>query len=405
VEKAEEVAKENKEDKVEDMEVVTAEEPAKDDLKQDEPGQDKAMGDKPAEDQVKEAKKPEESVEKQKILAAASSEEEIDDEEPELVIEEDLPPAAAAAASKSGDEDKVERLAAAGVSVTVIEKKKSLEAGNKAKEQQGSIGLSSDISVTVVHKKKVDVGPKISVKKESELLDPAAAKKDFVEVTTAKKPASVTSRKPSIEIESSHHSSTKVPPDPIVTISKVASGSSTASALPGGSSLLKNSSMAPSAPKSQSPALTRTPNVSVASSLNSLASILGQPRMSAAPVVSVASGPRFGVQGRSVPAPNVPRNSSPLMMASGPYRPATTGPMGAMPSLHPRPLLGGGPPAHPVTGPVSEQLNKVAGKLVDFMRGTLEELFKELSANVSFKIHGIQDMRRENFFIFSAGVS
>merc|ERR1711997_763717 len=31
----------------------------------------------------------------------------------------------------------------------------------------------------------------------------------------------------------------------------------------------------------------------------------------------------------------------------------------------------------------SEQLNKVAGKLVDFMRGTLEELFKELSSQGS----------------------
>ena len=60
--------------------------------------------------------------------------------------------------------------------------------------------------------------------------------------------------------------------------------------------------------------------------------------------------------------------------------------MGLMPNLHPRPLLGGPPggPAIPaVVGPVSEQLNKVAGKLVDFMRGTLEELFKELSTQVS----------------------
>ena len=45
-----------------------------------------------------------------------------------------------------------------------------------AKTNKESMGLSSDISVTVVHKKKIDVGgtsssgPKISVKKESELL-------------------------------------------------------------------------------------------------------------------------------------------------------------------------------------------------------------------------------------------
>ena len=85
------------------------------------------------------------------------------------------------------------------------------------------------------------------------------------------------------------------------------------------------------------------------------------------------------------PPNNIPRNSSPLMMASGPYRPPNSGsPMGPMPSLHPRPLLGGPPSGTPaVTGPVSEQLNKVAGKLVDFMRGTLEELFRELSTQVS----------------------
>ena len=52
-----------------------------------------------------------------------------------------------------------------------------------------------------------------------------------------------------------------------------------------------------------------------------------------------------------------------------------------MPNLHPRPLLGGHA-MPPIAGPVSEQLNKVAGKLVDFMRGTLEELFKELSSQV-----------------------
>merc|ERR550539_572899 len=57
-----------------------------------------------------------------------------------------------------------------------------------------------------------------------------------------------------------------------------------------------------------------------------------------------------------------------------------------MPNLHPRPpsgVLGGPSGSPPVVGPVSEQINKVAGKLVDYMRGTLEELFKELSAQGS----------------------
>ena len=92
-------------------------------------------------------------------------------------------------------------MTASGISVTVIEKNKQSQPQNqqKPKQQQHqksivdpekdlkiasdtaktnkeSMGLSSDISVTVVHKKKIDVGgtsssgPKISVKKESELL-------------------------------------------------------------------------------------------------------------------------------------------------------------------------------------------------------------------------------------------
>jgi hypothetical protein len=122
--------------------------------------------------------------------AVASSEEEIDDEEPELVIEE--------SADDIEAEENVERLTASGISVTVIEKNKQSQphqqkqqqqqksivdpekdikiASDTAKTRKESMGLSSDISVTVVHKKKIDVGgtsssgPKISVKKESELL-------------------------------------------------------------------------------------------------------------------------------------------------------------------------------------------------------------------------------------------
>ena len=106
-----------------------------------------------------------------------------DDEEPELVIEE--------SENDIEAEENVERLAASGISVTVIEKNKKQQtkpettAENKdlqqnldnstAQKSKESIGLSSDISVTVVHKKKIDVGgissgPKISVKKESELM-------------------------------------------------------------------------------------------------------------------------------------------------------------------------------------------------------------------------------------------
>ena len=115
-----------------------------------------------------------------------------------------------------------------------------------------------------------------------------------------------TARKPSIEIEASITTSNKLPPDPIVTISKVQnnaggavpgghpalSASSAAAAAAAGTSLLKSSA----APKSSSPALARSSapstvaNSNVASTLNSLASILGQPRMSTAPP---STQPRF----------------------------------------------------------------------------------------------------------------
>ena len=362
----------------------------------------------------KESKEPEKAVEKscetneEEKKIAASSEEEIDDEEPELVIEEE-----------TQKEANVERLAASGISVTVIEKnrkastdsvvseaaKVSKESADVVSKTKDSIGLSSDISVTVVHKKKVDVGevvkattPKISVKKESELLqDPSgASKKDIVEVT--RKQTAI--RKPSIDVDIN---SQKVPPDPIVTISKVQNAA--VASVPGGLGSNPQSLLRNSAPKSASPALAKSsnsnlaPNVSNAGTINSLASILGQPRMSTAPPL-----PRGFPPGSRPPLPpNVPRNGSPLMMAGAPYRPPGAGsPMGPMPNLHPRPFLGG-PPAvtPPVTGPVSEQLNKVAGKLVDFMRGTLEELFKELSTQVSRLLSRIHSGKKCHFFVHS----
>ena len=50
--------------------------------------------------------------------------------------------------------------------------------------------------------------------------------------------------------------------------------------------------------------------------------------------------------------------------------------------MHPRPTgpLSGIPnQIPPNAGPVTEQINKVAGKLVDFMRNSLEDVFKELA--------------------------
>ena len=56
------------------------------------------------------------------------------------------------------------------------------------------------------------------------------------------------------------------------------------------------------------------------------------------------------------------------------------------PSLYPRPTgpLSGTPNQIPSNaGPVTEQINKVAGKLVDFMRNSLEDIFKELATHGS----------------------
>jgi hypothetical protein len=112
------------------------------------------------------------------------------------------------------------RLFASGVSVTIVEKSKSSTddsstttkaAASKETSSKESpkvateIGLGSDISVTLVQKKKTDsapVGsgeigsiavaaaaariPKISVKKESELLQDPSAAKDIVQVVLTK---------------------------------------------------------------------------------------------------------------------------------------------------------------------------------------------------------------------------
>jgi len=127
--------------------------------------------------------------------------------------------------------------------------------------------------------------------------------------------------------------------------------------------------------------MTRTPNYPPVSSMGSLASILGAPRM---------SGPGFR-PGMPQPPPHSLRpgsSGSPLMRMTGPRGPPLT-PAGSlnMPSLHPRPPSGplSFPPLQvpPGAGPVSEQLNRVANKLVDFMRGSLEELFRELASQGS----------------------
>jgi len=95
------------------------------------------------------------------------------------------------------------RLLASGVSVTIVEKSKQKSPEEPAKDVApatpaakvtSEIGLGSDVSVTLVQKKKTSdatenaansatrAPPKISVKKESELLQDPTTAKDIVQV-------------------------------------------------------------------------------------------------------------------------------------------------------------------------------------------------------------------------------
>ena len=81
------------------------------------------------------------------------------------------------------------------------------------------------------------------------------------------------------------------------------------------------------------------------------------------------------------------------MMVRGQFRGPPPGPMG-LPSLQPRPSgpLSVPPSLPSSAGPVADQLNRVAGKLADYMRQNLEGLFKDLAQQGSpeAQIKGLQ---------------
>ena len=273
-------------------------------------------------------------------------------------------------------------------SVTIVQKKKVVEPAESA-------AASSAAART----------PKISVKKESELLQDPMSAKDL-SGSKPKKPFPGQSKSgeggdgshAAATPVTSGSSGSKAPPDPIVTISKVQSMAALAASVGGSSSSSSGfndnrSSQARSSAPAVPPVVSSPMNIPVSSpltrsspypppaGLSSLASILGAPRM---------SGPGFRPGIPQPPPPHGLRpgsSGSPLMRMSGPRGPLTpTGSLN-MPSLHPRPPSG--PLSFPApqvpsgAGPVSEQLNRVATKLVDFMRGSLEELFRELAAQGS----------------------
>ena len=251
------------------------------------------------------------------------------------------------------------KLLASGVSITVIDKKKKEEAVEEVSKGEsstegGEVELGSDISVTVVHKAKSEANSgkfTLSLKSESELMDPDknsslgdSEKKNFA-------------RKSLTEDD-------KAPPDPIVTISKVNNVKDSKEGLKVphfSASEIKKPQMSspPPAPHIQSPAL---------------------------PV----SSPGPGMMGPRIPGFRGPHPMGPRghmmnlipgqVMQRGQFRGPHPGPMG-LPSLQPRPSgpLSVPPSLPSSAGPVADQLNRVAGKLADYMRQNLEDLFKDLS--------------------------
>lgn len=277
--------------------------------------------------------------------------EEIDDVEP--VVDEGS--SSQAESKKTIDPTK---LLASGVSITVIDKKKKEEtveeiSKDDASGGSGDVELGSDISVTVVQKTKSEANSgkfTLSLKSESELMDPEKT------VTSGEAEKKNFPRKSLTDED-------KAPPDPIVTISKVSTIKDSKEGLKvphfSTSDTKKPQLSSPPAPHIQSPAL---------------------PASSPGPGML---GPRMpGFRG---PHPMGPRghmmNLIPgQVMQRGQFRGPHPGPMG-LPSLQPRPSgpLSVPPSLPSSAGPVADQLNRVAGKLADYMRQNLEDLFKDLA--------------------------
>ena len=183
------------------------------------------------------------------------------------------------------------------------------------------------------------------MKSESELLDPekaaASEKKNFA--------------RKSLDEDKT------CPPDPIVTISKVGNMKELREVKDLTTSESKKTplpSTSSPGPHRQSPASSPSPGL-------------------------MGSGFRPGFRG-----PHGLGARGPMMNMMGPgqgmmrpqFRGPLPGPM-SMPNLQPRPAgMMSVPPSLPsAAGPVAEQLNRVAGKLADYMRQNLEDLFKDLS--------------------------
>ena len=290
-----------------------------------------ALAQKAAEAEAAEKEASKESVEELEKQEEQCEEEKMEEEEQSKTseaTEKEAEETATAAEDTSvdDDDDMASKLAASGISVSLIKKKKALvkegsTVGESAKEKSSTgeekqdgtaVEIGPNISVTMIHKEKntekktAARSPGLSIKSPGELLE-----------TPRRVSAQLEDLKDSISVSRVHRS-----------------------------------------PAASTPSTPRLPNL--------------------APHQTTADGPQqmfpnqFGPQGARALTPGMPM---------GP--PGGHGPMG-MPGLHPRP---GGPgvraPAPLTSGPVSEQLAVAASGLADYMRMGLEELLREMSAQGS----------------------
>ena len=292
-----------------------------------------ALAQKAAEAEAAEKEASKEAVEELEKQEEQSEKEKMEEEEQSKTSEatekeaEEEAATAAEDTSVDDDDDMASKLAASGISVSLIKKKKAAlvkegsTVGESAKEKSSTgeekqdgaaVEIGPNISVTMIHKEKntekktAARSPGLSIKSPGELLE-----------TPRRVSAQLEDLKDSISVSRVHRS-----------------------------------------PAASAPSTPRLPNL--------------------APHQTTADGPQqmfpnqFGPQGARALTPGMPM---------GP--PGGHGPMG-MPGLHPRP---GGPgvraPAPLTSGPVSEQLAVAASGLADYMRMGLEELLREMSAQGS----------------------
>jgi hypothetical protein len=252
------------------------------------------------------------------------------------------------------------------VSISVVDRTKGDKAASKTSTEE-----QEDISVTVVDRKKRPPSP-AAVHSEAKRPSLEEATGNKIE-RRATKGFEVESRAGGEEIEQ---------PEAIVTISKVKVQPKEAAPSPGPTASEAGCRRTPAS----SPSV-QTAGQVAAAAMGAAHSMFAQQRT----MSGLRSGP---------PHHMGPRGGPPMMMGHhasgggpagffmrGPFprglHPPNGPPHGPLPlpSLQPRPVgpLSMPPSLPSAAGPVAEQLNKVAGKLADYVKHSLEDLFKDLA--------------------------